>query len=460
MQLNLRTTLILLLIFLTLGSYYFFVERKKPTEQEKERQEKSVLRFDRLGMQSLELDHDDEDIRCVKTDEGWEMTRPRAAKCDEPAVASVLASLSSLQASRFIAADSSALAQFGLDEPAIRVAVASSSPPDSHWLFIGDRTPTGDDYYAVADGRDSVALISSSVVDANYKKTPFDLRDKTVLDFTVGETRGLEIAYDHVNIKCERATPEKPWNLLQPVKAAGDDTEINSVLWDIENAKVRKFIDQAPADLSTYGLEHPAATVKIFIGAGRTLRKLDFGDETEEGGLVYAKRLGQPGVVEVDKRLLDKVKKEPIDLRQKRLFNFPTTDVASIDISMGDSTFSCVRDTTGEWFTSGPEHRPLKKWKMNGVASQISFLRAFSFVDVPNPDLAAMGLSKPGVTVLVTLTDTTTAKLELGAVKGDELFVRAGGQMAAVSAGLLDDMKDIVRNPPYVEEEMEDEQSK
>jgi hypothetical protein len=460
MQLNLRTTLILLLVFLTLGSYYFFVERKKPTEQEKEKQEKSVLHFDRLAMQSLEIAGEGESIRCVKTDKGWEMQRTLAAKCDEAAVASVLASLSSLQATRFLPADSTSLAQFGLEEPSIRVAVASSSPPDSHWLFVGDETPTGDAYYAFADGRDRVALIPSSAVDANYKKSPFDLRDKAVLDFTVAQTRGLEIDYDHMKIKCERATTSAPWNLAEPITASGDDTEINSVLWDIENAKVRKFIDQETADLSAYGLKNPAATVRVYIGAGRTLKKLDFGAETEEGGTVYAKRLGQPGVVMVDKRLLDKVKKEPIDLRQKRLFNFATTDIASIEISMGDSAFSCVRDTTGEWFASGAEHRHLKKWKMNGVASQISFLRAFSFVDNPKQDLASAGLSSPQVTVVVTLSDTTTATLELGSVEGDELYVRAGGQIAVVSAGLLHDMKDIVRNPPYVEEEMGNEQPK
>jgi hypothetical protein len=458
--LNLRTTMILLLIFLTLGSYYFFVERKKPTEQEKEKQEKSVLHFDRMAMQSLEIESADGDIRCVKTDEGWEMTRPLDAKCDQPTVASVLASLSSLQAARFLPADSTALSQFGLDEPSIRLSVASSAPPDSHWIFVGDKTPTGDDYYTIAGDRDSVALISSSVVDANYKKSTFDLRDKTVLDFTVGQARALQISYDHTKIRCERVTPERPWKLVEPVKTGGDDTEINSVLWDIENAKVRAFIDEEPSDLSAYGLDPPVATVRVYIGAGRTMKKLDFGAETEEGGVVYAKRLGRPGLVEVDKRLLDKVRKEPIDLRQKKLFDFATSDVASIEISMGDSTFSCVRDTAGEWSTSGTEPSQLKKWKMNGVASQISFLRAISFVDDPNLDLGAVGLSDPQVKVDVALTDTTTAELELGLVEGDELYARAGGQIAKVSAGLLDDMKDIVRNPPYVEEERKDEQSK
>ncbi len=454
---NLRTTLILLLIFLALGSYYVFVERNRPTEQEIERREKSVLRFEREAAQALEIQYGGEDIRCIKSDEGWEMVRPVADKCDETAVAAVLASLASLKADRFLDAEGAELENFGLDDPSIRISVASYSPPDSNWLFIGAETPTGDTYYSMANGRDSIALVPSSTVNSSYKKSAFDLRDKKVLDFEVGPTRGLEILYDDVKFTCERI-PDRPWQIREPFRAQGDDTEINSVLWDLENAKVREFIDEPSEDLSEYGLDDPAATVKVFVGAGRSLMRLDFGDEAEEGGVVYAKRRGRSEVVKVDKRILDKVKTDPSDLRQKRLLDFATSDVTAIDISMVDTTFSCVRDSTGEWHTAPPNSRPLKKWKMNGVSSQISFLRAFSFIDEPEADLSGTGLLEPQVKIVVTLSDTGAAVIDLGAVEGDELFVKTDKQVAKVSGGFLDDMRDVVRNPPYEEEETTDEQ--
>lgn len=455
---NLKTTLILLLIFLALGAYYLFVERGKPSDEELERIEMTALQFDRAGIESFELRQDEEDVRCIRAGEEWEMRRPVEAQCDETLIASILESLSSLQAERFLEADSTSLGQYGLEDPVIELSVASSSPPDSHWIWIGDKTPTEDAYFSLVDRRDRIALLSSSTVDGKLKAKAFDFRDKTVLDFEVADARVLEIEYDDTKIRMERAF-ERPWNITNPIQGKGDETEINSILWDIENAKVREFIDDPAEDLAVYGLDKPTATAKVLIGAGKSLRRLDFGDETEEGGLVYAKRTRHDNIVLVDKRLLEKVQLELIDVREKRLFDFAADDVSAIEIVMGDSAFSCARDTTGEWTTGEPENMSLKKWKMNGLASQLSFLRAFAFVDEASPNIARMGLDLPQVRVTVSLYDSSEATLDLGAADGDEVYVFAGDQYATVSGGFLGDLKDILRNPPYVEEEKADEQT-
>jgi hypothetical protein len=448
-----------LLIFLALGAYYVFVERNKPSEQEMERIEKTVLEFERAGIGSLEMRLEGEDIRCVKAGEQWEMQRPVETQCDETLIAAILEALSSLQAERFLPADSGSPDVYGLDTPAIEVSVASTAPADSHWIMIGDQSPTGNTYFAYVDTKDRIALLPSSVVDGKLKVTAFDFRDKTVLDFEVVHARVLTIAYDDTKIAVERAY-QRPWNITGPIEARADETEINSILWDIENAKVREFIDEPGDDLSVYGLDPPAVTVRVLVGASKSLRRLDFGKETEEGGLVYAKSHLKDNVMLVDKRLVEKVQTADLmDLREKRLFDFAADDVAAMDIVMGDSIFSCARDTSGEWTTTGAERVTLKKWKMNGVASQLSFLRAFSFVDDPNPDVARMGLDRPQLVVTASLYDTTSAVLEFGTAEGDEIFIRAGGQYATVSGGFATDLKDILRNPPYVEEETTNEQS-
>lgn len=455
---NVKTTIILLLVFLALGAYYVFVERDKPSEVELERLEKSALQFDRFGIESFELAAKGDDVRCVKIEDKWEMQRPVEAQCDASVIASMLESLSSLQAERFLSVDSTPLDQYGLEEPSIRVSVASSAPPDSHWIEIGDKTPTGDAYFAFVDTRDRIALLPSSTVDGKLQMGAFDFRDKTVLDFEVAQARVLEIEYGDTRIVCERAF-EQPWDITKPIQARGDETEINSILWDLENAKVREFLDRPAEDPALYGLKNPAATVKVLVGAGKSLRRLDFGDEAEEGGVVYAKRSTQRNIVKVDKRLMEKVQTELMDLREKKLMDFAAGDVAAIEIAMGDTTFSCARDSSGEWSTTGPESMALKKWKMNGVASQLSFVRAFSFVDDSDPNPARMGLDVPQVTVVVTLNDSSEVSLDLGSAKGDEVYVRARGQYATISGGFLTDMKDILRNPPYVEEETTDERS-
>lgn len=453
---SVRTTIILLVIFAALGSYYIFVERGKPTEQEVERLERAVFQVERDSIRTLDIAYEGEEIRCEKGGLGWEMSAPVTAKSDETAMGALLSQISNLEADRFLpAAETGTPDEFGLGDPFLEIAVTLSAPPDSHWIQIGDQTPTGDAYYAFVNDRDRIVLLPSSTVDGYFKKKPFDLRDKTVLEMEVGQVVGLEISHGDVNLRAERRKGG-PWQLMEPTEARGEDTEINSILFDMANAKVREFVEEEPQDLLPYGLDDPVATVKLRIGAARSLKSIDFGAETDEGGTVYALRSGFSNVVKVDERLLDKVRTDISDLRRKRILDFATTDVAAFEISMGDSSFSCVRDTLGEWTAAGPDSMPLKKWKMNGIASQISMLRAFSFVDDPEPDLERMELGEPQVIVRVTLTNAPPAELELGAVEDGEVYARAEGVIAKVSEDFLNDLIELVREPPYVEEEEED----
>jgi len=454
--LNVRTTVILLIVFAALGSYYLFVERDKPTEMEQERLARAVFDVERDSIAALNLTYEGLETRCEKGDGGWEMVEPVRAKADETAMAALLERISKLEADRFIPAEEmGSPADFGLDSPFIEIGLTLSSPADSHWVLLGDKTPTGDSYYSFADNRDEIALISSSVVDNNFKKKPFDLRDKTVLEFEVDQVTAMEITHGAVELRMERRKGG-PWKLVEPIEARGEDTEINSVLFDLKNTKIREFTDEDPADLAPFGLDDPAAVVKLFIGAGRRLTSISFGNETDEGGTVYALRSGYSNVVEVDTRIMDKVKVDQTDLRRKRILDFEAADVAAIDIAMGDSLFAGVRDSAGEWTALAPESKPLKKWKMNGVSSQLAFLRAFSFVDDTEPDLQRMGLAEPRVIVTVTLSDSAVVSLDLGSVEDDELYVRAEGQVAKVSDDFLQDMIELVRDPPYVEEEEEE----
>ena len=453
---NVRTTIILLIIFVALGSYYLFVERNKPSEVEQERLARAVFEMERDSIATFNLTYDGQETRCERSESGWEIVNPVQAKADETAMAALLTQISSLEADRSIPAQEMGSPEdFGLDAPFIEIGLTLSSPADSHWVLVGDKTPTGDAYYSFADTRDEIALISSSTVDNNFKKKPFDLRDKTALEFEVDQVVAMQITHGDVELRMERRK-DGPWKLVEPIEARGEDTEINSVLFDLKNAKIREFVDEEPADLSPFGLDDPAAVVKLFIGSGRRLMSIKFGGETDEGGTVYALRSGYSNVVEVDTRILDKVKVDQTDLRRKRILDFESADVAAMSISMGDSLFSCAKDSAGEWTALAPENKPLKKWKMNGVSSQVSFLRAFSFVDEAEPDLKEMGLAEPKVIVTVTLSDSNVVSLDLGGVEDDELFVRAGGQVAKVSDDFLQDMIELVRDPPYVEEEEEE----
>jgi len=118
-----------------------------------------------------------------------------------------------------------------------------------------------------------------------------------------GPTRALEIV---------RQTPSDPWQILQPVKAAGDPTAISSLVAAIDSVKVLNTIKnvQPPA---TYGLDQPreVLTCRLTSGASFTL---SIGNQSFDSSGYYAQKGADSRVyvissVEVDS--FDRVLAEP-----------------------------------------------------------------------------------------------------------------------------------------------------
>ena len=78
-------------------------------------------------------------------------------------------------------------------EPAThRRRVPAEDQKDFQRLLVGEKTPTGGDLYAKRPEEKRVFLISS-FLDAIFNKTPFDLRDKSVLKFERDKADGIEV---------------------------------------------------------------------------------------------------------------------------------------------------------------------------------------------------------------------------------------------------------------------------
>lgn len=71
------------------------------------------------------------------------------------------------------------LAKFGLEAPIITVDIEYETGT-KYRMFIGDKAPVGDVSYVMIDGVDTVFTVRNSAL-ANYRKTLFELVEKTVL---------------------------------------------------------------------------------------------------------------------------------------------------------------------------------------------------------------------------------------------------------------------------------------
>src|SRR5438477_10178775 len=119
-----KNTLILLIVFLGLGSYVYFSEyRGQEGRQKKEEAKKKVFQLDDKNVNEISLTFPDHVISAVKKGEHqWEMTNPAGVEADSEEWDRLASNLSITEKEQSVTSEKPDLAQYGLDKPSVTVA--------------------------------------------------------------------------------------------------------------------------------------------------------------------------------------------------------------------------------------------------------------------------------------------------------------------------------------------------
>lgn len=178
---NVRNTLILVVLLALLGAYVYFVEIKGEAGKEATPTPSAVQVFD--------LEEDEvtgltvtgpEGTTRLRRDAGgeWQMEAPSQEPADDIRVGALSSTLARLSATRALT-DVTDLEPFGLAAPSWTVEVVLSSG-ETHRLQIGDQNPAGGSYYIKKEGDPAIYLVYASTVqslqrlvtDPPYRPTP------------------------------------------------------------------------------------------------------------------------------------------------------------------------------------------------------------------------------------------------------------------------------------------------
>jgi len=433
---GLRSLILLIVIALPLG-WFAYRDYQKPGGEDGPKKDKVfTVESDKIDEVSVKSESG-ERTRLLKSGTEWKIASAADAKPDTGEISGLTSNLSSLELERVVDENPPDLKEYGLAQP--RIEVAFKSGGQEHTLLIGQKTPPGTDLYAKRADDKKVFLIPSHI-EGTFNKSTFDLRDKSVVKLDRDKLDALEFTAGDRSARFVR--PAGEWQIAAPVQARADFSAIEGLVSRLAGLQMKSLVDPPDADPKKYGLDKPAATVKF--GSGSSQATVVLGGKAAEG-TVYARDLSRPSIFTVESSVLDELKKDPSEYRQKDLFDARSFNATRIEIVRAGQTHTFEKTKTKnkagqdeeKWRQVSPQTRELDQASFDALVSALTGIRATGFVDAA---AAAKALAAPELAVTIKFDEgKKEEKVTLGKAGTDAFASRAGDPGAAkVDASAID----------------------
>jgi hypothetical protein len=418
---GLRSFVVLLAVLIALGGYLYFVESKRtPGDDAAKKSKVFTVESDKIEEVTVRSESGDT-TTLKKNGSEWQIVAPAGIPADSAEISGITTNLASLEEERVIDENPSDLKDFGLVQPRIEVAFKAGGQEQK--LLIGSKTPTGSDLYAKTAAQPKVFLIAS-YLDSTFNRKTFDLREKTALKIDRDKVDSFEIATSERILKFGKVNGS--WELTQPAVPRSDAAAIESLIARINGLQMKSLAATEPGDLKEYGLDKPAASVRI--GSGSSQASLLVGGKAEEGN-VYAKDGSKPAVFTIEANLLEDLKKDAGEYRQKDLFDARAFNTTRMQVARGGESLvfekTAVKDKDGKeeqkWKQTAPSAKDVDGAKVDALLSALTSARADSFVDKAPADAKQEAIF--------------TLKFDEGKKEEEVTFLKAGSDAYGIRKG-------------------------
>jgi len=318
---RLVTMFILAAVFIGLLMYIRFFEtgagKKEKTEDSKNT---VILDLAKEDFRSIEITRAGETIRIDKEGNGWRMKAPVDARMAPFAGGGIAGLLGHFTAVKKIPGKMNNPAEFGMDNPEIRVTVdlANGKKED---IRIGAKTPVGDNYYVVRKGDPSIYVVSG--FDAGkLRKTADELRDKSIagkmrrddvssLSVRSGNSESVCLRNDRKqgrkDTRNKKAKAEKDMPLWHFEGRPGADceAEMDEILSSIEFTQAQGFVEAESVKPAELGLDEPRYVLEIRF-KNRAPWRFKIGGEASPGS-IYFKNEKRNEIYKIEQSFTEKI---------------------------------------------------------------------------------------------------------------------------------------------------------
>jgi hypothetical protein len=326
----------------------------------------------------------------------WRMTRPRVARVDESRFIQALQQLQALRIEQFVQDQPGVdLEPYGLHEPALVVEFGSGTNVVFGAQFGHSPDNQPDLVYARRSDYPNVVTVSRQVFDA-FGVPYRDFLDYRLVDVPLDQALRIEIQTGE-SFALERQT-NTGWNVVAPDSFRADPALVQSFLARVSALSVVDVAKEVVTDLDlpNYGLAEPSRTYR-FLGPSTAtnaspvlLVGLAFG--TNRDDRTYVRRTDENPVYTVKSEELLVFPEAAFQLRDRRIWNFSTNEVAGLTIHRGDRTDTLVRSQTHQWSFAPGSQGIVNTFALEEAVHRLGMLWARAWVDQGTDRLDQYGI--------------------------------------------------------------------
>ena len=260
-------------------------------------------------------------------------------------------------------------------------------------------------------------------------------------DYKIGQINKIELKKETGSIVLE-STDNVRWRMLQPLQLRADGAEVKDILSQFEFLRkvgTIKESETANFSLGNYGLDKPQIIVNLWMKESAILKgtevttgaeskyTINIGDRLAAGqNTVYINIEGSNDVIVVAAKLLEKIDKGIIDLRNKWAFEYDIDAVERIRIQSGSKEPIVCSRADQHWWVTQPVSDRGDTARIRDILSELKNLKIAKadYVSDKEEDIARHGLDKPRLTISIGSTEGNTQSLLLGHGLDDKIYAK------------------------------------
>lgn len=401
-------------VLAALGLYLYLVELPaQRTDEMTASQATRILTFSEAEITRLTVRSSSGEVVLTQTPgQSWSITAPIQTDADQRQVQALLRALVTGKVSRLVEEHAVSLTPFGLERPSTVVTVGTGSRQET--LSIGDAGPLSSSLY-VLRASDQAVLLTDLAPKDFLNKTLLSLRRKELLQFAQQDAERLRLTYPTTEIVlyAQDEKPKKKWKIRYPIEAEGDRTQVQALLFRLEDLKALAIVDPGPErDKLASSLTKPKVKITLHAAGADHVVRLYQSDPAS--GEAYAQTTGDGPIYKVSPSAIKDLTKDLFTLQDKRLLGVEVADIAMLSIKTREEQYVLIHQHN-EWVL---EEQPTEKVRQDVadlVVSRIVNLPAEERVLKQAGPLAPYGLVSPSAEFVATGKDGRVAgRLILG----------------------------------------------